>query len=52
MMIVNSSTKEQFYESFIEITEKYLSELASTVTFEKSIISKCGKEKGENLIKL
>ena len=43
-------TKEQYYEAFLEIAEKYLDELASTLTFEKSIISKCGKEKGEALI--
>ncbi len=43
-------TKEQYYEAFLEIAEKYLGELASTLTFEKSIISKCGKEKGEALI--
>lgn len=43
-------TKEQYYEAFLEIAEKYLGELVSTLTFEKSIISKCGKEKGEALI--
>ena len=43
-------TKEQYYEAFLEIIEMYLGELASTLTFEKSIISKCGKEKGEALI--
>ena len=43
-------TKDQYYEAFLEIAEKYLDELASTLTFEKSIISKCGKEKGEALI--
>ena len=46
----NPYTKEQYYEAFLEIAEKYLDELASTLTFEKSIISKCGKEKGEALI--
>ncbi len=43
-------TKEQYYEAFLEITEMYLGELASTLTFEKSIINKCGKEKGEAII--
>ena len=51
-MVNNSTsyTKEQYYEAFLEMTEKYLDELASTLTFEKNIISKCGKEKGERLI--
>ena len=51
-MIYNpeSYSKDQFYEAFLDMTERFLDELASTLTFEKSIIDKCGEERGEELI--
>lgn len=46
----DSYTKEQYYEALLDMTERFLDELASTLTFEKSIINKCGVEKGKELI--
>lgn len=43
-------TKEQLYDAFLEITERYLDELASTLNFERDIIAKLGQEKGEEEI--
>ena len=46
----NSYTKEQLYDAFLEITERYLDEMASTLNFERAIIAKYGEEKGNEEI--
>ena len=43
-------TKDELYEAFLEITQRYLDELASTLNYERDILSKLGKERGEEEI--
>ena len=43
-------TKDQLYDAFLEVTERYLDEMISTLNYEKAIIAKLGKEKGESEI--
>ena len=43
-------TKEQLYDAFLEVTERYLDEMVSTLNYERNIIAKLGKEKGEEEI--
>ena len=43
-------TKEELYDAFLEITERYLDELASTLNYERDILTKLGKEQGEKEI--
>ena len=38
-------TKEQLYDAFLEVTERYLDEMVSTLNYERDIITKLGKEK-------
>ena len=46
----DSYTKDQFYEALLDMSERFIDELASTLTFEKCIIEKCGEKKGEEII--
>ena len=39
-------TKKQIYDAFLEVTERYLDELASTLNFERDILARVGEEKG------
>ena len=43
-------TKDHLYEAFLEITERYLDEMVSTLCFENYIIKKYGEEKGNEII--
>ena len=43
-------TKDELYDAFLEITERYLDELASTLNYERDILTKLGKEQGEKEI--
>ncbi len=42
--------KDQLYDAFLEITERYLDEMVSTLCFENYIIKKYGEEKGAEII--
>ena len=46
----DSYTKEQLYEAFLEITERYLDEMVSTLNYERAIIAKLGEKKGNEEI--
>ena len=39
-------TKEQLYEAFLEVAERYLDEMTSNLCFERDIIAKLGKKAG------
>ena len=43
-------TKEQLYNAILEVTERYLEEMISTLNYERNIVAKLGKEKGEEEI--
>ena len=43
-------SKEELYDLFLEMTERYLSELLSTMNYEKAIIDSLGEEKGNEVI--
>ena len=45
-----SYTREELHDAFLEITERYLNELISTLNYEKAIISSLGEEEGGKLI--
>ena len=46
----DSYTKEDYYTAFLEMTERYLDEMVSTLNYERNIIARLGKEKGEEEI--
>ena len=46
----DSYTREEFYDAFLEITERYLNELIATINFENEIIASLGEEEGNKLI--
>ena len=51
--IMNNSelyTKEELHDLFLEMTERYLNELLSTLNYEKAIIDSLGEEKGNEVI--
>lgn len=43
-------SKEELHNLFLEMTERYLSELLSTMNYEKAIIDSLGEEKGNEVI--
>ena len=43
-------TKDEFYEAFLEMTERYLNELISNLNCENEIINQLGEEQGSALI--
>ena len=43
-------SKLDYYQAFIEMTERFLNELASTLNYERVICEKFGDEEGENII--
>lgn len=45
-----SYSKEDLYDLFLEMTERYLNELLSTMNYEKAIIESLGEEKGNEVI--
>lgn len=45
-----SYSKEDLYDLFLEMTERYLNELLSTMNYEKAIIDSLGEEKGNEVI--
>ncbi len=45
-----SYTKEELHDLFLEMTERYLNELLSTINYEKVIIDSLGEEKGNEVI--
>lgn len=42
--------KEQLYDAFLEISERFLEDMVSTLCFENYIIKKYGEEKGTEII--
>ena len=45
-------TKEHLYEAFLEITERYLDEMVSTLSIERYILKEYGQEKGYSIIEI
>ena len=43
-------SKEELHDLFLEMTERYLNELLSTLNYEKAIIDSLGEEKGNEVI--
>ena len=43
-------SKEDLHDLFLEMTERYLNELLSTMNYEKAIIESVGEEKGNEII--
>lgn len=43
-------SKEDLHDLFLEMTERYLNELLSTINYEKAIIDSVGEEKGNEII--
>ncbi len=43
-------SKEDLQDLFLEMTERYLNELLSTMNYEKAIIESLGEEKGNEVI--
>lgn len=43
-------SKEDLQDLFLEMTERYLNELLSTMNYEKAIIESVGEEKGNEII--
>ena len=43
-------SKEDLHDLFLEMTERYLNELLSTMNYEKVIIDSLGEEKGNEVI--
>ena len=43
-------TKEELYDAFLEVTERYLNEMINTMGFERKIIEEFGEEGGNHLI--
>lgn len=43
-------TKDQLYDAFLEITERFLEDMVSTLNYENYIIKKFGEEKGNKII--
>lgn len=43
-------SKEDYYEAFLEITERYLNEMISNLNCENEIINRLGEEQGSVLI--
>ncbi len=43
-------TKEELYDAFLEVTERYLNEMINTMAFERKIIEEFGEEGGNHLI--
>lgn len=43
-------SKEDLHDLFLEMTERYLNELLSTMNYEKAIIESLGEEKGNEVI--
>ncbi len=46
----NSYSREELYTAFLEMTERYLNELISTLNYEKAIIASLGEDEGNQLI--
>ena len=43
-------SKEDLHDLFLEMTERYLNELLSTINYEQAIIESLGEEKGSEVI--
>lgn len=43
-------SKEDLHDLFLEMTERYLTELLSSMNYEKAIINSLGEEKGNEVI--
>ena len=46
----NHISKEDLYDNYLEMTERYLTEMISLLNFEKVIIQELGESRGEMLI--
>jgi len=46
----NHISKEDLYDDYLEMTERYLTEMISLLNFEKVIIQELGESRGETLI--
>ena len=43
-------SKEDLYDAFLKMTERYLTEMVSTLSYEKVIIKEYGKDEGNQII--
>ena len=43
----DSCSKEELYVGFLEMTERYLNEMITTMNFENAIIEELGEKRGE-----
>ncbi len=48
----DSYTKEELYNVFLEMTERYLDEMINTMNYEHIILSQLGDEKGSEVIEM
>ena len=46
----DSYSREELHDAFLEMTERYLNELISTLNYEKAIIASLGEEEGNKVI--
>ena len=45
-------TKDHLYEAFLEITERYLDEMVSALSFERYILKEYGQDKGYSILEV
>lgn len=46
----DSYSKEELYDAYLEMTERYLNEMINTLNFESILIQQLGEEKGNEII--
>ena len=46
----NCITKKNLYDDYLELTERYLTEMISILNYERAIIQELGESRGEQLI--
>ena len=46
----NCITKKNLYDFYLELTERYLTEMISILNYERAIIQELGESRGEQLI--
>ena len=46
----DSYSKEELYDAYLEMTERYLNEMINTLNFEAILIQQLGEEKGNEII--
>ena len=46
----DSYSQEEFYKAFLEVTERYLTEMVNTIGFERALIDSLGEDEAEETI--